>query len=244
MSFSIFATFLVSETLFSSKKTKRFRKASDYQVVMGTLNRYQKTNETLVYKVSKISVPDSYRSDDFKDDIAVMFIKGSVSEKYRYIAPIAMNFDELKKGTMCSVTGWGSLREAVSLQNCPRTKIKLGLQGDLPSLLQTVNVPIFDTKTCNITYKITGGLAMGQFCAGYIEGGKDSCQGDSGGPLVCNGLLAGVVSYGNGCASLGFPGVYSNVTFYKGWIDEQNGGNILRISLMATFLSLILVSIS
>lgn len=214
---------------------------------MGTLNRYQKTNETLVYKVSKITVPDSYSPDDFKDDIAVMFIKGSVPEKYRYIVPIAMNFVELKKGTMCTVTGWGSLREAVSLKRFPRLKMKLQwwvcLQGVLPSVLQTVNVPIFDTKNCNITYKITGGLAMGQLCAGYIEGGKDSCQGDSGGPLVCNGLLSGVVSYGNGCASRGYPGVYSNVTYYKGWIDEQNGGSILRISLMAAFLSFILVSI-
>lgn len=98
----------------SSKKSKRFRKASDYRVVMGTLNKYQKTNETLVYKVSKITVPESYQPNGFKNDVAVMFIKESVPEKYRYIVPIPMNNVELKLGTLCSVTGWGSLAAAVS----------------------------------------------------------------------------------------------------------------------------------
>lgn len=61
-------------------------------------------------------------------------------------------------------------------------------------------------------------------CAGRKFGGVDSCEGDSGGPLVFNKTLIGVVSWGKGCAVSGYPGVYTDVNYYKEWIMKTNAG--------------------
>ncbi len=47
------------------------------------------------------------------------------------------------------------------------------------------------------------------------------CQGDSGGPLIKGSKQLGIVSWGIGCASDDFPGVYTRVSSVYGWIENE-----------------------
>lgn len=56
---------------------------------------------------------------------------------------------------------------------------------------------------------------------------KNCSQGDSGGPLIAEREdkkyeLIAIVSWGNGCARPGYPGVYTRVTRYMDWILKNS----------------------
>uniref|UniRef100_A0A8C6Y641 Peptidase S1 domain-containing protein n=1 Tax=Naja naja TaxID=35670 RepID=A0A8C6Y641_NAJNA len=110
-------------------------------------------------------------------------------------------------GAKCLVSGWGNT---------------LSSGTHFPDLLQCLSIPVLSQSQCNKAYP--GKITNNMFCAGYMEGGKDSCQVDSGGPVVCNGELQGVVSWG-GCALEGKPGVYVKVCNYVSWIQQTIRSN-------------------
>ncbi|XP_054606889.2 suppressor of tumorigenicity 14 protein homolog isoform X1 [Nothobranchius furzeri] len=116
-------------------------------------------------------------------------------------------------GTSCYVTGWGVLME----------------DGELASRLQEASVKIINRSTCNKLYE--DAVTPRMLCAGNLQGGVDACQGDSGGPLVClerskRWFLAGIVSWGEGCARQNRPGVYTQVVKFSDWIRQQTKGQV------------------
>lgn len=114
-------------------------------------------------------------------------------------------------GINATVTGWGATSEGAQT---------------LPDDLRTVTVPIIALATASTMYGQT--LTADQLPAGFTAGGRDSCQGDSGGPLVVQAggetLLAGIVSWGDGCARANKPGLYARVSSFAGWMDGYVGG--------------------
>lgn len=49
-------------------------------------------------------------------------------------------------------------------------------------------------------------------------------QGDSGGPLIVDNKQVGIVSWSvKPCTYPGYPGVYTEVTYYIGWLREHTG---------------------
>ncbi|KAK2542035.1 Tmprss9 [Columba livia] len=126
----------------------------------------------------------------------------------KHIQPICLPTaaQEFPVGKKCVISGWGHLEEGNATK---------------PEILQKASVGIIDQETCDFLYNFS--LTDQMICAGFLEGKVDSCQGDSGGPLACEvtpGVfyLAGIVSWGIGCAQPMNPGVYSRITKLRDWI--------------------------
>ncbi|MEU1664156.1 serine protease [Streptomyces sparsogenes] len=103
-----------------------------------------------------------------------------------------------------TVAGWGAAREGGAQQR----------------YLLKATVPFVDDATCKSAYSDL--VAGEEICAGLMDtGGVDTCQGDSGGPMFRKDeagqwIQVGIVSWGDGCARPGKPGVYTEVsTFAK-----------------------------
>ncbi|MFG3163357.1 S1 family peptidase [Streptomyces sp. NPDC048232] len=107
-------------------------------------------------------------------------------------------------GNEARVLGWGTTRE----------------NGSSSNQLRTATVPVVSDSDCGGSYG-SDFVASDMVCAGLPSGGVDTCQGDSGGPLIIGGVLAGITSWGEGCARAGYPGVYSRLTTFSDQVTAQ-----------------------
>lgn len=153
--------------------------------------------------VSAFKIHERYNPFTMINDIAILRLGVPVTLG-RKVKAIKLATKPPSDGTKAAVTGWGTTAHGDVL---------------LPGNLKTVTVKIISNEECgSTTYGYGEFIKTFMICA-YAQD-KDACQGDSGGPLVANGYLVGVVSWGEGCALLKYPGVYSDVAYFNSWIHK------------------------
>ncbi|MFM9108012.1 MAG: serine protease, partial [Chloroflexota bacterium] len=153
---------------------------------------------------SAVAMHPQYNASTDERDVAVITLDQAVpAAADGGIDPIGFvasgSTQGLAEGTLLTVAGWGTTSYG----------------GPTSGKLLEVAVPAQTDAYCRQRYGLSADESAVMFCAGPKTGGQDSCQGDSGGPLFYLDTSVytqvGIVSWGNGCAWEGYPGVYSRI---------------------------------
>jgi len=179
----------------------------EYSVVSGDHYLYLDDGTEQKVEIERIIKHESFNKPKYANDIALIKLKQPLVFD-NFTRPICLPTPgDIHEKLICTASGWGD------------DKINGGTE-----VLYKVNLPIVPFDTCKAYYKDR--VHTTNICGGFKSGDRDACQGDSGGPFSCllnNGhwVLGGIVSWGDGCAYPDIPGIFSDVTSFLPWIDEN-----------------------
>jgi secreted trypsin-like serine protease len=181
-----------------------------------TINRSdlsKKTGEDI--RVDEFVIHPKYMGIDH--DYAMLKLTSSSSIKpIRLVPAYALPEWSVRNGRNSKALGWGNVIPTTKSDSDPDNEDSL-----YPTKLREVDLTIISNSLCSKNEKMSRLLGKdwitdNMICAGDGLGMKDACQGDSGGPLIISShsgdnawLLAGITSFGYGCAETDTYGVYA-----------------------------------
>ncbi len=190
--------------------------AQDVAVLMGSSDLDNPVNQPV--GVTRVITHERYDARTKSNDIALLQLE------YAAVVPATPLDTQITTiNDLALIAGWGALAEVDSAG-----------QQFFPKQLQGAYVRMIPGAECEQLFQAYAGQVNDfNLCAGLPEGGVDSCQGDSGGPMYrfdSNNptalTLAGVVSWGHGCADASAPGVYMRVAAYQSWINRHTNSSV------------------
>lgn len=193
---------------------------SQLRIVVGTSELSTSTSTGLA--VASIEVHSEWDDRQYLYDLAIVRLASPLTLVEGRTEPIAIAETSPAAGDPVVVTGWGSTSRD---QDAPVW----------PTKLRTATLQAVADNPCGAALSAYGSiLKPTALCAASPTFSADTCQGDSGGPLTYlhegRWVLAGVTSWGVGCAEASFPGVYTEVSYFASWIGERLTGSPQRIA--------------
>lgn len=179
----------------------------DIEVILGVHNLSE--DEGRRFTVDQIIEHENYDNQTLDSDIALLHLSEASSQNSIELVAQGDPDGLTAPFTNATMIGWGTTDPFVYRY---------------PEELRQVSVPIVPGR---VGLKIYGAenFTINMLAAGLRQGEKDTCSGDSGGPLMVRNtsdtdwVLAGITSWGIGCARPRFPGVYTRVSRFTSWVD-------------------------
>ncbi|RTG85171.1 uncharacterized protein DC041_0007746 [Schistosoma bovis] len=174
--------------------------------------------------VKQIILHPSYRPDDLEYDLALLELETPLPSEDPGVQPA-----ELPPGENylawppdhadCIFVGWGC-------------RVK---NGKPSAQAQAVHLLTLKNQDCSLMYGNAAGLNdQHEFCAGYYQGRVGICSGDSGSGLIYKkddkNYVVGVASATHATAPELYPGLFTRVAYFRGWIDGVIDGTTTQNS--------------
>jgi trypsin len=151
--------------------------------------------------VEAVRVHPQYHNRRYQHDVALLYLRGNESSA------------EMRAVTLSQASRSDAPLQILGFGNTSRTG------HNYPQLLRAAHVKELPGYECQALGGPYDFVIDRQICAAAPT--ADSCDGDSGGPLLLNGELYGLVSWGTGCGQPSQPGVYTRVSSYADWIQNE-----------------------
>jgi len=186
------------------------------RLIIGDHDRRKTEPHQITRTIAKVFIRDDFVKRTFNNDIALIKLNREI-EFNDFIRPVCLpTLDRSYNGHNTTVVGWGKQTEG----------------GNPADVLMEVLVPVISQKKCRKQTRYRASeITENMMCAGYDKGILDACQGDSGGPQIWRNdsddpyTQIGIVSWGQGCARRGYPGVYTRLGRYIDWIIQTVSDN-------------------
>ncbi len=177
------------------------------------VQRLSDLNENNRIPVEAIKIHPNYDPRSLHNDVALLFLdRKFIASHGITVEPILLQSTaRLPESTVLSAVGWGNATSEGRYRE---------------DHLLEAELPLIGNDRCRRSGGDYASVRGDQLCAGHLsEGGVDTCYGDSGGPLFLRQgnahRLVGIVSWGEGCAEPGKPGVYTRVSAFSDWIIQE-----------------------
>ncbi|XP_049946406.1 mite allergen Der f 3-like [Schistocerca serialis cubense] len=178
-------------------------------ILAGTVDQ---TSGGSLHTVTKVVInPDYNPRDGYVNDIALIKVEPEllIDNVTVAAARLPARGQDTPAGTPATIMGWGLL-------SMSHRDVDL-----LPNVLQKVDTVIVDLETCRAAYAPGDPVYESHICEEVPQPGKGACNGDSGSPMEVDGEVVGLASWQQGCGLQGYPTVYTRVSAFIDWIEEN-----------------------
>lgn len=180
-----------------------YDKTMEYFVIRAGTSTLGEGGQTFIISEAMFHPKFDLSQDNY--DAALLLLSEAVTISSATLAELTTDDSAITEGATITVAGWGWM--------------ELNNNNEYSPTIRDTDLTILGDKECKKSYD-TPHITEAMFCANYSGSTiRDFCFGDYGGPAVIDGVVQGIISFGESCGD-GYHGkVFVRISKIREWVD-------------------------